>query len=468
MEKKFKPETKEELKKLTEDENINLGSIDTSLTTDMSELFYDSKREDFSGIETWDTSKVVNMESMFFKAESFNQPLNNWNVSNVENMIYMFYGAKSFNQALNSWDTSNVTDMIGMFSGALEFNQSLNNWNTSKVVNMESMFFKAESFNQSLNNWNISKLRYIDYMFNSALNFDKNNALEFYLKFCSDKNTQKAIKELDSIVSELDVKKFYKLALKYNKKSVAEVIKKLENTHYGELKELIEIKEDIIEEYKKSEKNKKLKPEKEDKIYQPKDKKELIKLIEDKIKFNKIDTSLITDMSGLFENSRLRKFDGIETWDTSNVVNMESMFEYAVYFNHNINNWNVSKVRDMSDMFMDAKRFNQPLDSWNTSNVKNMSRMFWRAKSFNQNINNWNTSNAEDMSYMFYETDNFNQPLDNWDTSNVKNMYGMFFKAESFNQDLNSWNTNNLQDTNCMFKYSPMQDNMPSWYKSIK
>ncbi|WP_300485559.1 BspA family leucine-rich repeat surface protein, partial [uncultured Brachyspira sp.] len=76
--------------------------------------------------------------------------------------------------------------------------------------------------------------------------------------------------------------------------------------------------------------------------------------------------------------------------------------------------------------------------------------------------------NAEDMSYMFYETDNFNQPLDNWDTSNVKNMYGMFFKAESFNQDLNSWNTNNLQDTNCMFKYSPMQDNMPSWYKSIK
>ncbi|WP_295163217.1 BspA family leucine-rich repeat surface protein, partial [uncultured Brachyspira sp.] len=162
MEKKFKPETKEELKKLTEDENINLGSIDTSLTTDMSELFYDSKREDFSGIETWDTSKVVNMESMFFKAESFNQPLNNWNVSNVENMYCMFYGAKNFNQPLNKWDTS-------------------------KVVNMESMFFKAESFNQNINNWNISKLKYIDDMFNSALNFDKNNALEFYLKFCSNK-----------------------------------------------------------------------------------------------------------------------------------------------------------------------------------------------------------------------------------------------------------------------------------------
>ncbi|WP_295162846.1 BspA family leucine-rich repeat surface protein, partial [uncultured Brachyspira sp.] len=330
------------------------------------------------------------------------------------------------------------------FNRAESFNQPLNNWNVSNVEDMSYMFNEAESFNQNINNWNISKLRDIDYIFNCALYFDKNNALEFYLKFCSNKNTQKAIKELDSIVSELDVKKFYKLALKYNKKSVSEIIKKLENTHYGELKELIDSKEEIIKEYKeleKSEKKSMPKKEKKDKnkIYQPKDKEELIKLIKDKIKFNKIDTSLITDMSGLFENSRLRKFDGIETWDTSNVVNMESMFEYAVYFNHNINNWNVSNVKNMKKMFLGAESFNQPLNNWNVSNVENMRNMFYVAKSFNQ-------------------------PLNNWDTSNVKNMIDMFEGAESFNQDLNSWNTNNLQYTSCMFRYSPMQDNLPSWY----
>ena len=32
-------------------------------------------------------------------------------------------------------------------------------------------------------------------------------------------------------------------------------------------------------------------------------------------------------MSNLFKGSKLKKFDGIETWDVSHVVNMESMFE---------------------------------------------------------------------------------------------------------------------------------------------
>ena len=36
---KYKPQTKEELKKLVEDESIYLGDIDTSLITDMSNLF---------------------------------------------------------------------------------------------------------------------------------------------------------------------------------------------------------------------------------------------------------------------------------------------------------------------------------------------------------------------------------------------------------------------------------------------
>lgn len=51
--------------------------------------------------------------------------------------------------------------------------------------------------------------------------------------------------------------------------------------------------------------------------YKPQTKDELIDLIERKIKFDGIDTSLIIDMSGLFENSMLRNFKGIETWDTS-------------------------------------------------------------------------------------------------------------------------------------------------------
>ena len=48
-----------------------------------------------------------------------------WNVSNVTSMRYMFFRAESFNQPLNKWNVSNVTDVFGMFNGATSFNQTL-------------------------------------------------------------------------------------------------------------------------------------------------------------------------------------------------------------------------------------------------------------------------------------------------------------------------------------------------------
>lgn len=93
MQKKYHPKTKNELQELIENPQINLDEIDTSKITDMSKLFYQSKRKDFSGIEDWDVSNVTNMAMMFYEAESFNQPLNKWNVSNVANMSMMFEGS---------------------------------------------------------------------------------------------------------------------------------------------------------------------------------------------------------------------------------------------------------------------------------------------------------------------------------------------------------------------------------------
>ena len=53
---------------------------------------------------------------MFADAYAFNQPLNNWDTSKVTNMENMFYRAEAFNQPLNNWDTSKVTDMRGMLN----------------------------------------------------------------------------------------------------------------------------------------------------------------------------------------------------------------------------------------------------------------------------------------------------------------------------------------------------------------
>ena len=118
---KYKPQTKEELQKLVKDNNVYLGDIDTSLITDMRELFKESKRVDFSGIENWDTSNVINMSAIFM-------------------------GNVNCNSNINYWNVAKVTNMSGMFSGSENFNQSIENWTINKFCNLNNIFLNASSF----------------------------------------------------------------------------------------------------------------------------------------------------------------------------------------------------------------------------------------------------------------------------------------------------------------------------------
>ncbi|WP_300748112.1 BspA family leucine-rich repeat surface protein [uncultured Brachyspira sp.] len=156
---KYKPRNKIELRSLIENNNIYLGYIDTSLIDDMSLLFekpnfacFDGSyneyenyniRIDFSGIDKWDTSNVLNMKSMFHNIKNFNININDWNVCNVIDMSFMFYGAESFNQPLNKWNVCNVKYMACMFKNAVSFNQDLNTWNMNTDASIKDMFINT-------------------------------------------------------------------------------------------------------------------------------------------------------------------------------------------------------------------------------------------------------------------------------------------------------------------------------------
>lgn len=161
----------EQLRKLVLYEEISLGEIDTSEVTDMSFLF--RKKRDFSGIGSWDTSKVTTFERMFYRADNFNEDISKWDTSKAISFKEMFYGASNFNQPLNSWNTSRVTDMSGMFDGANEFNEDISGWDTSRVTNMSSMFRGAENFNQPLDRWDTSSVTNMCCMFLEAGNFNQ-------------------------------------------------------------------------------------------------------------------------------------------------------------------------------------------------------------------------------------------------------------------------------------------------------
>ena len=172
----------------------------------------------------------------------------------------------------------------------------------------------------------------------------------------------------------------------------------------------------------------------------------------------------ITDIGFCLTNATLFNDPAVATWDTSKVVNMDSVFRGASAFNQDISGWDTSNVTDMEDLFSDAHAFNQNISGWNTSSVTNMKGLFWDASAFNQNISGWDTSSVTDMSFMFSETDAFNQNISGWDTSSVTAMAFMFDEAVAFNQNISGWNTSNVTNMLSMFKdASAFNQNLGSW-----
>ena len=154
---------------------------------------------------------------------------------------------------------------------------------------------------------------------------------------------------------------------------------------------------------------------------------------------------------------RATSFDqNIGGWDVSNSTAMYHMFNEASAFNNggsnSINNWVFnSGVTTLIGMFMNASSFNQPVNSWDTSNVTNMNLTFYGTTAFDQNVGSWNVSNVTNFGSMFNRAPSFNNGgisttrngIGVWNTSSGTNFEFMFYQATAFNQDLSGWNVSN-------------------------
>jgi hypothetical protein len=126
---------------------LNIPSTVRSLHGTFSESNFSN-----GSIAAWDTSRVEDMQDLFFRNSAFNRPLASWTVSSVANFRGTF-SESPFNQPLDNWDVSQATSMYGMFRANTVFNQPLPSWNVFKVVFMQFMFLDSSSFNQNLSNW---------------------------------------------------------------------------------------------------------------------------------------------------------------------------------------------------------------------------------------------------------------------------------------------------------------------------
>ncbi len=145
------------------------------LNTDSSRMFYSIYYEQEIknildiDLSNFDTSKVINMDSMFaYMSKLTTLNLSNFDTSKVTNMNNMFYHMTALTTLnISSFDTSNVTDMSGMFSGMSNLTTlNLSNFNTSQVTNMGFMF--SDMFNLTtlnISSFDTSKVTFMRYMF---------------------------------------------------------------------------------------------------------------------------------------------------------------------------------------------------------------------------------------------------------------------------------------------------------------
>ena len=200
--------------------------------------------------------------------------------------------------------------------------------------------------------------------------------------------------------------------------------------------------------------------------------------------FGDIDTSNVTNMSGMFlHNTGIRNLD-VSKFNTGNVTNMSTMFGSLTSIEElDVSNFDTHNVINMNGLFSVMEKLSElDLSNFDTRKVTNMGSMFSQCKSLDYlDVSMLNTHNVTDMSYMFsgmlalrkldlgsFDTSNVTTMysmfqsdmvlryvnLSSFDTSKVTNMQQMFDGTGLMEIDVTSFNTSNVTNMQHMFNNS--------------
>lgn len=172
--------------------------------------------------------------------------------------------------------------------------------------------------------------------------------------------------------------------------------------------------------------------------------------------FSSFNTLNVTSMVYMFGYCSRLTYLNLSSFNTSNVTNMGNMFWFCSDLTSlNLSSFNTSNVTNMSGMFSGCSRLtNLDLSNFNTSNVTSMSLMFWDCIGLRGlNISSFNTSNVIRMSEMFRGCSSLTSlNLSSFNTSSVTDIYGMFRGCSSLTSlNLSSFNTSSVRDMSYMF-----------------
>ena len=142
--------------------SLDLTNFDTTKVVNMSSMFYGCRSLKELDLSHFDTSKVTDMMAMFDDCSSLTKlDLSKFNTSNVTEMSLMFKGCSNLKELdLSHFDTSKVTGTEGMFDGCSKLVKlNLSSFDTSSVTGMGSMFSGCSSLSKldlsSFDTWHV-------------------------------------------------------------------------------------------------------------------------------------------------------------------------------------------------------------------------------------------------------------------------------------------------------------------------
>jgi len=158
---------------------INITDLDTSSAEDMSYMFASDKDIthpinvdpiDFSHINT---SRVKNMEGIFYGSRLSTIDVRHFDTSRVTNLFFFFAFFKSITDLnVSGWQNDSATNMAAMFGGLTNLNNFQHaGFTTKNVQNMRSMFWRCRALaNLDLREFDTSNVIDMSSMFSEMTN----------------------------------------------------------------------------------------------------------------------------------------------------------------------------------------------------------------------------------------------------------------------------------------------------------
>jgi surface protein len=467
---------------------LGLETWDTSSVTCMATVFKGANMNaDLSG---WTTSRVISMNGIFQNSRGdFVTTVYGWDTRNCQDFTFAFSNSSTPGD-VTSWSMSSANNVVEMFSNNSDFDQAIGRWSMGNVRNVANMLFRAEEFKSDIHTWCLKNAY-------GNTNFYEQTLLKFIpehqpqnYKCPPQFKTQLVIADPQSSATELghsvevvtlgEVTPSSPYTLQWQRRGEADLNW---SNIIGETGESYDIELDDLRGYVRLRQ-----------IFTGSDGGEH-RMASNEIKV--LDFITPQGMGITFSNTTRGEETTIHfvgnvtqpstiTYEDGTVTNILGDFnvtfdELGTYFlmtnflktlsfkNTNTEMFisptsDMGRIENAHQMFFNVTRFNQDLSFWDVSYMTDMSEMFEFAVAFNGPLVGWNTSNVTNMHGMFNNASSFNQPISTFDLSSTTDVSGMFAGAYAFNQSLNTWDVSQIQSFDFMFvKAVAFNGNVSGW-----